>query len=458
MRAAEPPTPRHGPPAAPPADAAPAGPAAPATIGARWRGAVAVYLTRRQLVIFLMGFSSGLPLLLGFSTLSFWLREADVSLAAIGGLLTVATPYSLKFLWAPVLDHVRLPVLTRRLGLRRGWLLLIQALLMGSIVLVGQADPSVSLAPLALAALLMAFLSASQDIVVDAYRIEILDDHEQGAGAAMTQAGYRVGLLASGAGALALADFISWAAVYALMAALLAIGMAATLLGAEPRQRGPAPPAEPLAFLKYAALEPIADFVRRPGWLVLFAFVLLYKYGDAIAGAMANPFYVDLGFSGVEIASVTKVFGVLMVMAGVFAGGLLVARIGIVKALFVGGVLQAVTNLTFAWLATRGHDMSALTIAVGTDSFAGGVGSAAFVAFLSSLCNVAFTATQYALLTSLMAFGRTALAATSGWLAEALGWPGFFVATTLIAAPALVLLVFVARSGAGRAAARSDPA
>lgn len=430
----------------------------------RWREAAAVYLTRRQLVIFLMGFSSGLPLLLGFSTLSFWLREADVSLAAIGGILTVGTPYSLKFLWAPLLDHVRLPGFTRLLGLRRGWLLAIQLALMASIIFVGQCDPAESLGVLAIAALIMAFLSASQDIVVDAYRIEILDEHEQGAGAAMTQAGYRVALIASGAGALALADFIAWSLVYAIMAGLIVIGILGTLIGAEPENRRPAPPKEPVAWLKHAALDPILDFTKRPGWLLLFAFVLLYKYGDAVAGAMANPFYYDLGFSGVEIASVTKVFGVVMTMLGIFAGGIMVARLGIVMALFVGGVLQAGTNLTFAWLAMQGHDLSALTIAVGTDSFAGGLGSAAFVAFLSSLCNLAFTATQYALLTSLMAFGRTAMASTSGLLAEALGWPAFFVATTALAVPALLLLWLLSRNGGEsfrgrpeREAAAGDP-
>lgn len=411
----------------------------------RWGAALGVYLTRRQLVIFLMGFSSGLPLLLGFSTLSFWLREEGVSLSAIGGLLTVATPYSLKFLWAPFLDHVRLPWLTRRLGLRRGWLLVIQVLLAASIVWVGFGDPAGGIGALALAALVMAFLSASQDIVVDAYRIEILAEHEQGAGAAMTQAGYRVGLLASGAGALALADFVPWSAVYALMAALVLVGMIATLIGDEPENRRPAPPKEPAKWLRFAMVEPLADFTKRRGWVVILAFVLLYKYGDSVAGAMANPFYVDLGFSGVEIASVTKVFGVLMVMAGVFAGGLIVARVGIIAALLFGGIAQAATNLIFAWLATQGHDLTALTIAVGADSFAGGLGSAAFVAYLSALCNVAFTATQYALLTSLMAFGRTVMAASSGFLAEGLGWPLFFTATTLLAVPALGLLWWISR-------------
>jgi PAT family beta-lactamase induction signal transducer AmpG len=425
---------------------------------AGWRDALAVYLTRRQLVILLMGFSSGLPLLLGFSTLSFWLREADVTLAAIGGLLTVSTPYSLKFLWAPLLDHVRLPLLTRWLGLRRGWLLVIQVLLIGSIWLVGQGDPQDSLAFLAVAALIMAFLSASQDIVIDAYRIEILDEHEQGAGAAMTQAGYRIGMLAAGAGALALADFIAWSWVYAIMASLVGVGILGTLIGAEPVERRPAPPKKPAEWLRYAAVDPFVDFTKRRGWLVILAFVLLYKYGDAVAGAMANPFFVDLGYSGVEIASVTKVFGVLMTMLGVFAGGLLVARLGILPALAVGGVLQAATNLIFAWLATQGHDLGALTIAIGADNFTGGLGSAAFVAYLSSLCNLAFTATQYALLSSMMAFGRTLFAAPSGWFAEVLGWPLFYVSTTFLAIPALLLLWYLAKLYPVRTPGKPSPA
>ncbi|MEM6849623.1 MAG: MFS transporter [Pseudomonadota bacterium] len=417
----------------------------PQALTLKWRQSAAVFVTRRQLIIFLMGFSSGLPLLLGFSTLSFWLREVGVGLAAIGGLLTVATPYSLKFLWAPLVDHIRLGALTRRLGLRRSWLLVIQLALAAAIVAVGQVGPSGGLLLLAATAVLMAFLSATQDIVIDAYRIEILDEHEQGAGAAMTQAGYRTALLVSGAGALALSDVLPWSAVYAVMASLMVVGIAATLLAHEPEDRRPPPPKSAKGFVSVAVFAPLKDLATRPGFLVIIAFVVLYKYGDAVAGAMANPFYVDLGFSGTEVAGVTKAFGVAMTMAGVFAGGLLVARYGTIIALAVGGVTQAVTNLAYSWLATQGDDLTALTIAVGTDSLTGGLGSAAFVAYLSGLCNVSFTATQYALLTSLMALGRTAMATASGGLAEALGWPMFFIATTLLAVPALALLWWIAR-------------
>ena len=416
-----------------------------------WRTAIAVYRDRRQLVILLMGFSSGLPLLLGFSTLSYWLAKEGVSLAAIGGLLAVSTPYAVKFLWAPLLDQAPPPRLTRRLGRRRGWLLFIQLLLMIAIVALGAGDPKQNLGYMAAMAFVVAFLSASQDIVIDAYRIEILHENEQGAGAAMTQTGYRFGLLAAGAGAIALADVIAWVWIYALMAALVTIGVIAVLIAPEPpapasEASGASPGARRLAAtLKRAVVAPLTEFLGRPGAVWVLLFVLLYKYGDAIAGAMANPFYHQIGFSGVEIAGVTKVFGVAATLVGVFAGGALVARFGMLPTLVAGGVLQAATNLLFAWLAAAGHDLVLLAVAVGADNFTGGLGSAAFVAYLSALCNVAFTGTQYALLSSLMAFGRTLLATSAGWLAGSIGWVAFFVATTGLAVPGLLLILFLRR-------------
>ncbi len=410
-----------------------------------WRQTLRVYGNRRQVVIFLMGFSSGLPLLLGFSTLSYWLAKEGVGLALIGGLLTVSTPYSLKFLWAPAIDQLCLPLLTRVFGRRRGWALAIQALLMVAIVALGAGDPADGLLYMATMAVVVAFLSASQDIVIDAYRIEILDDHEQGAGAAMTQAGYRVGLLVAGAGALGLADYLAWFWVYSIMAGLVAIGMIAVIIAPEPETYREAPAAAPGARLRRAVIEPFNEFLRRRGALAILAFVVLYKYGDAVAGAMANPFYFQIGFTGVEIAGVTKAFGVAATLVGVFAGGALVVRAGVFAALLIGGILQAVTNLIFAWLAAAGPDLALLALAVGADNFTGGLGSAAFVAYLSGLCNVAFTGTQYALLTSLMAFGRTLLAASSGWIAAEAGWVGFFVATTGLAIPGLLLLLWISR-------------
>ena len=429
----------------------------------RWRDAVAVYCDRRQLVILLMGFASGLPLLLGFSTLSYWLAQAHVSLAEIGGLLAVSSPYAVKFLWAPLLDQVPAPGPFRRLGRRRGWMLCIQLMLMAAIVALGFGDPARNLAYMAATAFAVAFLSASQDIVIDAYRIEILTEAEQGAGAAMTQTGYRFGLLAAGAGALALSDYIPWRSVYAVMAALMVVGMFATLIAKEPAPPQTATPDAPkvgaaeraVRWLNHAAIEPLSEFLGRPRALWVLLFVLLYKYGDAVAGAMANPFYQQLGFTGVEIAEVTKILGVVATLGGVFAGGALVARFGTVPALVVGGLLQASTNLLFAWLAVTGHDIGMLAVAVSADSFTGGLGSAAFVAYLSALCNVAFTGTQYALLTSLMAFGRTMLAASAGWLAQEVGWVGFFVTTTGLAVPGLLLILWLNRIERRLAAAQS---
>jgi len=407
----------------------------------RWRDAIAVYGDKRLFVILLMGFSSGLPLLLTLSTLTYWLAKVGVDRTAIGLFASVGIPYSFKFLWAPLLDQIRPPFL----GRRRGWGIVIQLCLAASILAMGFTDPSVSAWWTAVAAIVVAFFSASQDIVIDAYRIEILPEEEQGAGAAATQVGYRFGLLAAGAGALAVSDFVSWHWVFVMLAALVGVGIFAFLIAPEP----------PVAqgdkreafgdWIKRSVLAPFTDFIGRRGWVVILLFVLTYKVGEAISGTMATPFYVDLGFSGVEIAAVSKVFGIVATLVGTLAGGLIVARFGIMRALMLGGVLQALGILLFAVLAVKGHDMVWLTIAIGGDNFVGGLGSAAFVAYLSALCNVAFTATQYALLTSFMAVGRTLLSSGSGWLSEQLGWTDFFIASTALAIPGLVLLVWLMR-------------
>jgi PAT family beta-lactamase induction signal transducer AmpG len=428
-----------------------------------WADAIAVYRDRRLLFILLMGFSSGLPLLLTLSTLSYWLAKLGVDKTSIGLFALVGLPYSLKFLWAPVLDHVRPPVLVRRLGRRRGWALVAQAALMASMLALGASDPVAAPVATAAAALAVAFFSASQDIVVDAYRIEILEEHEQGAGAAATQTGYRFGLLAAGAGAIALSDFLAWPAVFAVLSTLVLVGVVAVLLAPDPEvagraaaARGETAGARDLgAWIETAVVAPFADFLRRPGWVVILAFVLLYKFGDAIGGVMANPFYVELGFTGVEIASVTKVFGLVATLVGVFAGGLLVARYGVFQALIAGGVLQAVTNLLFALQAAVGHDVAILALTIGADNFTGGLGSAAFVAYLSNLCNTAFTGTQYALLTSFMAAGRTVLSSGGGWLADQMDWIAFFVLTTGLAAPGLLLLLWLMRLQAEARAAEA---
>ncbi len=399
-----------------------------------------------MLAILLMGFASGLPLLLTTSTLSYWLSRRGVDKTAIGLFALVGLPYALKFLWAPALDLVRLPWLGGRLGRRRAWTLVSQAALALAILGLGGADPAQ--APLATAALalLVAFCSATQDVAIDAYRIEVLREHEQGAGAAVTQVGYRGGLLLAGAGAVALSDFVSWPVVFAVLSACVGVGVLGVAIAPEPD----APASLHDAVTPASVLEPLRDLLGRPQAFAIIAFALLYKFGDAIAGTMSMPFFDELGFSGVEIASVTKVFGIVANLAGVVAGGLLVARIGIWRSLLAGGVLQAVTNLLFAAQAHVGHDLGMLTLAIGADGFTGGLASAAFVAFLSSLCRKGMSATQYALLTSLMAVGRTVLSSGSGWLADRIDWVSFFVLTTGLAVPGLVLLAWLwPRKGAG---------
>lgn len=419
---------------------------------ARWRQAVAVYGDRRMLVILLMGFASGLPLPLTLSTLSYWLAKIGVDKTSIGLFALTGLPYSLKFMWAPAVDHVPVPGLSRVLGRRRSWALVTQVALAASLVALGATSPATHPLTTAAAALVVAFLSATQDIVIDAYRIEVLAEHEQGAGAAATQLGYRVGMLASTAGAIALSDVVSWFAVISTLAALLGVGMVAVLLAPEP----PAPDvALPTAVrtaalvrerLREAVVDPFRDFMRRTGWLQILAFAVLYKFGDAIGGVMANPFYVALGFTGLEIASITKVTGLFATLAGVLVGGVLVARYGIFRALLVGGILQAATNLLFAVQARVGHSLGLLAVTIAADSFTGGLGSAALVAYLSGLCTAAFTGTQYALLTSFVAQGRTVLSSGGGWLADRLDWPAFFVVTTLLAVPGLVLIGYLERT------------
>jgi PAT family beta-lactamase induction signal transducer AmpG len=407
----------------------------------RWGRALAVYTDPRILLITAMGFSSGLPFLLSASTLTYWLAKLGIEKASIGLFASVATPYAFKFVWAPFIDQVR-PLF---LGRRRGWGLTIQICLALSIFALGQTDPAVNAWWTALAAVVVAFFSASQDIVIDAYRIEILPQEEQGAGSAATLVGYRFGLLAAGAGALWLSDFVSWPAVFTSMAALVGVGAIAFLIAPEPP-----PPCFPQQEtiadrLRRGVIAPFVDFFGRRGWYVILLFVLLYKFGEAFSGAMASPFYVELGFTGAEIAAVSKVFGVIATLVGSLAGGYLVARFGIMKSLFLGGVLQALGLLLFTVLALHGHDIRWLTIAIGGDNFVSGLASAAFVAYLSALCNIAFTATQYALLTSFMGMGRTLLSMGSGWLAAQLGWPMFFVASTGLAIPGLLLLLWLMR-------------
>ncbi|MDY0881886.1 AmpG family muropeptide MFS transporter [Dongia soli] len=410
-----------------------------------WRQAMAMYLRPRLLLVLIQGFASGLPLLLTLSTLSYWLAKVGVDKTTIGLFALTGTPYTFKFLWSPIIDQVHLPVLGRWLGRRRAWLFLIQILLAAAILAMGHTDPAIAPLRTAMAALVVAFLSASQDIVIDAYRIEILADEEQGAGAGATQTGYRLGLLLAGAGALALSDYLDWQIVFAVLAAAMLLSAIVTLIA--PRAPEPVRPA-PRNYREWTAeavIRPLADFAQRRGWVVILVFILFYKFGDAIGGIMANPFYAAMGFSGSEIALVSKLWGVWMTVLGGLIGGILVARIGMFRTLMIGGVLQALTNFTFCIVAWRGHDLYALTAAITADNLAGGAAGAAMVAYLSRLTNIAFTATQYALLTSFMAYGRTLMSAGGGWLADQMDWASFFALTALLAVPGLLLLYWLSR-------------
>jgi PAT family beta-lactamase induction signal transducer AmpG len=385
-----------------------------------------------MLVAFIMGFSAGLPLLLTGSVLQAWMTEAGVDLGTIGLFALVGLPYTVKFLWAPLLDRF---TLVRLLGRRRGWLVVIQVVLMLVIAGLGLTDPAEDPLVVALAALLVTFFSASQDIVVDAYRRESLADDEQGLGASFYVNGYRVGMLLASGGGLILADFVPFRTVYFVMAGAMLIGIATSLLAREPA----VPEGTPRTLFE-AVVQPFVEYFSRQDALLILLFILLYKIGDTMASHLTTPFYLDLGFSKTEIGTVVKLFGFWATIIGGLLGGVLILRLGIYRALWVFGLLQAVSTAGFAVLAQIGHSVQGLGAVIAFENLSGGMGTAAYVAFMASLTNKKFTATQYALLTSLMGIPRVIVAAPTGFIAHALGWEGFFILCTLIAAPGLWLL------------------
>lgn len=398
---------------------------------ARRSALLATIFSGRMLVAFLMGFVAGLPLILTGSLLKVWLQDEGVDLGTIGLFALVGLPYTLKFLWAPLLDRY----VPSRLGRRRGWLLLFQLALIASIVGLGLCDPRQDLHLLALLALLVSFFSASQDIVIDAYRRESLSDEEQGLGASLYVNGYRFGLLLASGGGLILADHIPFAAVYALLAGCMLVGVLTTLLAREPEVAEGAP-----RTLLDAVIKPFVDYFSRADAIWILLFILLYKLGDTMAGEMTANFYRDIGFSKTEIGSVVKLFGFWATVVGGLAGGVLILKLGLFNSLVSFGVLQAVSTLGFVWLAHVGHDLVILGGVVAFENFTSGMGTAAYIAFMASLTNKRFTATQYALLSSLMGVPRTVLSAPTGYIAAALGWSWFFLLCALIAIPGLLLL------------------
>jgi len=418
-----------------------------------WRAALEVYRDRRMLAILCMGFSSGLPLPLVYGTLSFWLREVGVSRTAIGLFVLAGLSYSFKFLWSPFVDRLPLPLLTRRMGRRRSWAIVIQLPLMVAIFALGSTDPKTQLAVTALLVVIVAFLSASQDIVIDAYRIELLAPEEQGAGAAATQWGYRFGMLAGGTGAYDAAEFGGWHFAYTIMAALMLVGIVTVLMTREPAVPDAALPRERQAtrrlrigaWIRTAIIDPFLDFMQRPSWAAILCLIVLYKLGEALAGTMSTPLYQELGFAKDEVGNIGKVVGLVATLSGVAIGGALVARLGLFRALLIAGVLQMLGNLLYIALLLVGHNNFMLALSVFGENFTGGMASAAFVAYLSSLCNIAFTATQYALFSSLASVPARFLSAPSGWLVDHIDWIPFFLFATLACLPSLFLLVWLRR-------------
>ena len=390
----------------------------------------------RMLVALMMGFSCGVPLPLTTTVLQAWMTVEGVDLTVIGLMALVGLPYTLKFVWAPVLDRYVIPAF----GRRRGWLIISQTLLMLSIIGLGLSDPAGHPAMLAFAALLVTFFSASQDIVTDAYRREDIPDTELGFASSLYINGYRLAMLLAGGGGLILADHMPFALVYLLMACCLVPGILTTLFAPEPKIGGTPP-----ASMRAAVVEPLVEYFSRTGAVWILAFILMYKIGDAMASAMTMPFYLDMGFSPSEIGMVVKIFGFWATIAGALIGGVMTLKIGMYASLWVFGVFQALSTACFALLVQAGHSIPALAGVIGFENLTSGMGTVAFVAFMAMMTDRRFTATQYALLSSLMGIPRVIAAAPTGYAVTFLGWESFFIACALVAIPGLLLLIKIRR-------------
>lgn len=435
-----------------------------------WGEAFGAYFHPKAIVMLFLGFSSGLPILLIFSTLSGWLTEVDVSRSLIGLFSWVGLMYSVKVFWAPVLDRIPLPVLTALAGQRRGWLFVAQAGIVLGLMGIASSDPASDLRWVAMMALLVAFSSATQDVVIDAYRIEAAKSDMQGALAAMYQGGYRLGMIMAGAGAFYVAHYVSWPAAYLAMASLMSVGFVTALLIAEPERRideetmareaalaagvnqslkAKGPLAGAITWFSGAVVSPFTDYFARAAWmgLLILLFVGAYRLSDITMGIMANPFYLDLGFSKLEIANVSKLYGVVVGLIGAFVGGLCVVRFGVMRPLLFGAVLAIPTNLLFAWLATQGPNVEYLVYTISADNFAGGFAGTCLIAYMSSLVNQAYTATQYALFSSFFTLPGKFIGGFSGFVVEGAGYEIFFVYAAALGLPAVIICLVLMRYG-----------
>jgi len=428
-----------------------------------WLQTLKIYAEPASLRMLSLGFSAGLPLLLVFGTLSFWLREAGIDRTTIGFLSWVGLAYGFKWVWSPLVDRMPIPLLTAALGRRRSWLLLSQLVIMLALLCMAMTDPQAALAPVVWCAVAVAFASATQDIALDAFRIESADVQHQAALAATYQTGYRLAMIWSGAGALWIAaraevpatvagiaapyQHEPWQLAYVVMALSMLPGVLTVLMSREPVAAPIAPSKGIRQWLQSALVAPFADFLQRYRWqaALILALIATYRISDVVMGIMANPFYVDMGFSKDEVAAVTKVYGVIMTLAGAFIGGALALRMGVMRVLMLGAALSAATNLLFAWLSTRGHDVSALIWVVSADNLASGIASSAFIAYLSSLTNVQYSATQYALFSSMMLLLPKFVAGFSGKYVDTFGYADFYTSTALLGLPVLLLVWLASR-------------
>lgn len=423
-----------------------------------WADTFRVYTEPASLRMLALGFSAGLPLLLVLGTLSFWLRKAGIDRSTIGYLSWVGLAYAFKWVWSPLVDRLPLPGLTRLLGRRRSWLLLAQGLVIAGLLGMAWVDPQLHLKHVVWCALAVAFGSATQDIALDAYRIESADAERQAALVATYQTGYRIAMIWAGAGVLWLValglqegagDYQrqAWGFAYMVMAASMLVGVVTVLLAPEPAAKPITPARNAAQWLQEALVAPFADFIGRYGRhaVLILALIAIYRISDVVMGIMANPFYVDMGYTEAEVASVSKIFGVIMTLVGAFIGGVISMRIGVMRVLMLGAVLSAGSNLLFAWLATRGHDLVGLIAVVSADNLAGGIASAAFIAYMSSLTNVNYSATQYALFSSMMMALPKWIAGFSGVYVDHFGYAQFFVSTALLGLPVLVLVWLTSR-------------